>query len=99
MTSYNKPSAVCEKIYSAFPSVEDVGGTLMGVLVCEVACELTKTELEEVRSWWNDECGEDGWAEGFTRCNVDKNRRKLKNITDTADHEETENLKIGGISM
>ena len=119
MTSYNKPSAVCEKIYSAFPSVDDVGGTLMGVLVCEVACELTKTELEEVRSWWNDECGEDGWAESFTRCDIStaefgdvyvdfwstgdamsiKTEEELKNITDTADHEETENLKIGGISM
>lgn len=28
-----------------------------------------------------------------------KTEEELKNITDTADHEETENLKIGGISM
>ncbi len=62
MEYYDEHSAVNEKIYSAFPSVEDVDGTLMGVLTCEVIGNLTKSELEEVRSWWSSQC-RDGWSD------------------------------------
>lgn len=62
MEYYNEHSAVNEKIYSAFPSVENVNGTLMGVLTCEVVGNLTRSEIEEVRSWWSSQCS-DGWSD------------------------------------
>ncbi len=51
MAYYDKETSVCEKVYSAFPSVGEVNGELMGIFDCQISGELTDNELEELRGY------------------------------------------------
>ena len=51
MAYYDKETSVCEKVYSAFPSVGEVNGELMGIFDCQISGELTDSELEELRGY------------------------------------------------
>ena len=58
---YDKETSVCEKVYSAFPSVGEVNGELMGIFDCQISGELTDSELEELRGYLKGQAS-DGWA-------------------------------------
>ena len=51
MVYYYDDPAVCEKIFSAIPSVKEINGELMGVFECRIVGKLTDSELEELRSY------------------------------------------------
>ena len=46
MAYYDKETSVCEKVYSAFPSVGEVNGELMGIFDCQISGELMDSELK-----------------------------------------------------
>jgi len=52
MADYAPDSPVSEKVISAFPSVEAKYGTLLGVLTCRIAGELTGEQSIEFCDWW-----------------------------------------------
>ena len=53
-----------DKVYSIFPSVEKVGGRLMGVFTCQVCGELDSYECDELLQELRGQAS-DGWAESF----------------------------------
>ena len=46
-----KKRPYAKKVYSAFPSVREVNGELMGIFDCQISGELTDNELEELRGY------------------------------------------------
>lgn len=53
-----------DKVYSIFPSVEKVGGRLMGVFTCRICGELDSYEYDELLQELSGQAS-DGWGEGF----------------------------------
>ena len=51
MVYYDDNLVVAEKVFSAFPSVKEVNGELVGVFECKVAGSLTDSELNELREY------------------------------------------------
>ena len=51
MVYYDDNPVVAEKVFSAFPSVKEVNGELVGVFECKVAGSLTDSELNELREY------------------------------------------------
>lgn len=64
MVYFDDNPAVSEKVFSAIPSVRELGGELMGVIECQVTETLTDTELEELREYLTGQAS-DGWGEGL----------------------------------
>lgn len=64
MVYYSDNPSISEKVFSAFPCVEERKGKLVGVLKCKVADELSELEIKELVEWWTGQCS-DGWGEGF----------------------------------
>lgn len=64
MVYYDNDPAVCEKVFSAIPSVKEINGELVGVFECETSGELTTSELEDLRSYLTGQAS-DGWGEGL----------------------------------
>ena len=77
MAYYDKETSVCEKVYSAFPSVGEVNGELMGIFDCQISGELTDSELEELRGYLKGQAS-DGWGEGLEQREIETG--KLGNI-------------------
>lgn len=64
MVYFDRNPAVCEKVFSAIPSVREIDGELMGVFECQITDKLTDNELEDLRSHLTGQCS-DGFFEGM----------------------------------
>lgn len=64
MLYYHGPESVNEKVVSLFPTVEEMGGKLYGVAVCQVREQLTPDELAELKGFCIGQYA-DGWGEGY----------------------------------
>ena len=64
MVYFDDDSSVSEKVFSAIPSVRELGGELMGVFECQVTENLMDKELEELRDYLIGQCS-DGFFEGM----------------------------------
>lgn len=64
MVYFDDNPAISEKVFSAIPSVRELGGELMGVFECQVTETLTDTGLEELREYLTGQAS-DGWGEGL----------------------------------
>jgi len=64
MEYFDGSQAVDEKVFSLYPSVEEVNGVLYGVTVCKLNNSLTPDELSELKSYCIQQLA-DGWGEGF----------------------------------
>ena len=64
MLYYHGSEAVKEKVASLFPTVEEMGGKLYGVAVCQVKGQLTPDELAELKEFCAGQYA-DGWGEGY----------------------------------
>lgn len=64
MVYYDDNPVVAEKVFSAFPSVKEINGELVGVFECKVAGSLTDSELNELREYLTGQAS-DGWGEGL----------------------------------
>lgn len=72
MVYYYDDPAVCEKVFSAIPSVKEINGELMGVFECRIVGELTDSELEDLRSYLTGQAS-DGWGEGLDQHEIKTN--------------------------
>lgn len=72
MVYYDDDPAVCEKVFSAIPSVKEINGELMGVFECRIVGELTDSELEELCSYLTGQAS-DGWGEGLEQHEIKTN--------------------------
>ena len=64
MVYFDRNPAVCEKVFSAIPSVREIDGELMGVFECQITDELTDNELEDLKGYLRGQAS-DGWGEGL----------------------------------
>ena len=66
MFAFSGSEALSEKVLSLFPTVEEVGGVLCGVAVCQVKGSLTPAELKELKDFCTGQYA-DGWGEGYAQ--------------------------------
>lgn len=59
-----------QAVFSAFPSVEKVNGTLMGVFVCQVSPDITDEQIDKLKDYLSGQAS-DGWGEGFEQHEID----------------------------
>lgn len=64
MVYFDDDPAVCEKVFSAIPSVREIDGELMGVFECQITDNLSDNELKDLRSHLIGQCS-DGFFEGM----------------------------------
>ena len=64
MLYYRGAESVKEKVASLFPTVEEVGGKLYGVAVCQIREQLAPDELVELKEFCTSQYA-DGWGEGY----------------------------------
>ena len=58
------------KVYSIFPSIEQVDDDIYGVFTCQLYDDLDSYELEALRSELSGQAS-DGWGEGFEQREVE----------------------------
>ena len=64
MAYFDGSDTVNEKVFSLFPSVENVDGVLCGVAVCQIRGKLSPNELAELKEYCAAQYS-DCWGEGF----------------------------------
>ena len=64
MVYFDGSDTVNEKVFSLFPSVENVDGVLCGVAVCQIRGKLSPSELAELKEYCAAQYN-DAWGEGF----------------------------------
>lgn len=66
MAYFDGTDAVNEKVFSLFPTVENMDGVLCGVAVCRISGMLTPGELAELKEYCAAQYN-DSWGEGFAQ--------------------------------
>jgi len=69
-------SPIIDKVYSAYPTVEEHNGELYGVMVMKVRGELTDDEIVTLKDDWSGQYS-DGWGEGFEQREIKIDRGDL----------------------
>lgn len=66
MACFDGSDAVNEKVFSLFPTVENMDGVLCGVAVCRIHGKLSPDELAELKEYCAAQYN-DSWGEGFAQ--------------------------------